>query len=102
MRHTVLDRDRFVEFAIGQQVKQWPERFVLHDFKIRLGRCKARFHVTTTGNSEPIAPVEHFAALVFQPLNGIQNHIDGMLVDERAHDGFGIKRISNRQAPITS
>ena len=101
MRHTVLDRDCFVEIAIRHQVKQRTKGLVLHDFKIRFGHRKARFHVTTAGNGESIPAVKDFAAFIFQSLDRMLNKIDRALIDERSHYGFAIEWISDWQTLVS-
>src|SRR4029078_5841931 len=100
--HTVLDRDRFVEIAIGQQVKQRTKGFVFHDLKIRFGTCQTRFHITTAGNSESISAVKDFAAFIFQSLDRFLNCLNRAFIDERSHHSLAIERISDWQTLVSS
>ena len=102
MRHVVVDRDRFIKIAIGHQIKQRPERFVLHDFKIGFCGRQAWLHVTFAGNAQPFAAVKDLATLIFQSLDGMLDKIDSALIDERAHHGIFIERIPDRQTLISS
>ena len=75
---------------------------MLHDFEIWLCGCQTRFHVALAGNCESLAAIEHLATFIFQSLDRMLDHIDGVLVDQRPHHCFPIQRISNRQALVSS
>ncbi len=67
LRHAVVDRDRFVEVAVGQQIEERSKGLVTHNFKIRFRVRQARRHIAAAGilfALEPLAPVKHFAALI--------------------------------------
>ena len=67
LRHTVLDRDRFVEIAIRQQIEQRPECFMTNNLEIRFRIHQTRRHVTAAGilfAIESLAPVKNFAAFI--------------------------------------
>ena len=93
MRHVVVDCDCLIEVAISHQIKQRPERLVLHDFKIRFRGCETGLHVAATRkirSFEPITAIKNFAAFVFQSLDGVLHHVDCVLVDERAHHSLSV------------
>ena len=100
MRHIVVNHDRFIEIAIRHEIKQRAECFVLHDVETGFCRCQARLHITIAGNGEPLSAIEHFAAFVFQSLDGMLNHIDRILIDKRPHHRFSVQRIANRQTLV--
>src|SRR5204862_3404746 len=62
LRNAVLDCDRFIEIAIGQQIEQRPKRFLLHDLEMRLRVSETWFHVTIAGQIHSLAAVKNFAA----------------------------------------
>src|SRR5205823_10449330 len=49
LRHTILDRNRFVELPIGQQIKQRPESFMTDNLEIGFRIRQAWRHVATAG-----------------------------------------------------
>ena len=95
-----LNRDCFVEIAIGQQIKQRPERFMTHNLKIGFRVRQARRHVAAARilrAFEPLAAVKNFAALILQSLDGLLHHAHGVLLDQRTHHRLAIERIPNSQ-----
>ena len=54
LRHVVVDCDCFIEVAISHQIKQRPERLVLHNFKIQLGGRQTRLHVAVARKIRPL------------------------------------------------
>ena len=97
-----MDRDRFVEITIGHEVKQRTKCFMLHDVEIWFSGRQAWLHITVAGNSEAFPAVKNFTAFIFQSLDRMLHHVDGILVDQWAHHCFPIERIPNRQRFVCS
>ena len=84
MRHTIVDRDRFIKIAVSHQIKQRTKGFVADNFEIRFRVGQTGRHVTTTRilrSLKPFTPIKNFATLIFQSLDRLQHHVDRALVN---------------------
>ena len=100
-----MNRHRFIEIAIGHQIRQRPESFFLHDFKIRARRRQTRFHVTAAGKPRAIeflAAVKNLAAFAFHLLDGTLHILQRCLIDERTHQSFAIERVPDVDRFVSS
>src|SRR5258707_13955271 len=76
---------------------------MLLNSKIRLGRSKTWFHVTTALQFlafKSFAAIKNVAAFIFQSLNGLLDSVNSGLVDHRSHHSFSIERISDLQTLV--